>query len=184
MQYLLGFVSGILAAGFGAWFTIWLEKQRDLKQDQDIYDAFKEELISNLEMLSANCTELEKELEIVDDQQHFLSSLTPFYLPTWDVLKFRLPKQLADKQTFRKLALTMHLILLVNNEIAAREKFKIDGAALTGFSQTLKKRNELLIRRHIKLLLNILSLKEILGLEIDFHSPSKSLMNAVEKNSD
>lgn len=179
-QYLIGLISGILAAGFGAWLTTWLENRKEKERDQNVFEAFKEELISNLEMLSANCVELEQEISIADKDQHLLSNITPFYFPTWDILKTRIPKELANKETFRQLALTMHLVLLINDEISSRERFKINGVALSNFAQTLKKRDQLLVLRHVKLLMRIFELKEELGLKIDFNSPSQTLMDAVE----
>jgi len=175
-QYLLGLASGITAAGFGAWLTSLLENNREKVRDNNIFEAFKEEVVSNLEMLSANCIELEEEIKWLGKDQHLLSTLTPYYFSTWDILKTHIPKSLTDKEAFRQLALTMHLILLINNEIASREQFKINNIALTGFGKTLKKRNEILLEHHIKLLKRILELKEVLGLNIEFSSPSKRLM--------
>lgn len=181
MQYLLGLVSGILAAGFGVWLTFRLESQRESKRDNNIFEAFKEEIISNLEMLSANCVQLEEELSIAKKDLHLLTTLTPYYFSTWDILKTHLPKELANKEIFRQLALTMHLILLINNEIASREQFKINNLTIFGFGDTLKKRNELLLHRNVKLLKRILELKKALGLEIEFSSPSLTLKKAIGK---
>ena len=180
-QYILGLVSGILAAGFGAWFTSWLESRRENARDENIFEAFKEEIISNMEMLSANCVELEQELSVVDSEQHLLTALTPYYFSTWDILKTRLPKELSSKETFRQLALTMHLSLLINNEIESREHFKINSGAMTNFSITLKKRDELLLLRHVKLLTRLLELKDLIGLQIEFRSPSQTLKDAVKE---
>jgi hypothetical protein len=63
-QYLLGLVSGVLVTAFGVWLSGQLESRKDKLTDRNIFEAFKEELINNLEMLSANCVELENELLI------------------------------------------------------------------------------------------------------------------------
>ncbi|MFA7244545.1 MAG: hypothetical protein WC080_04655 [Patescibacteria group bacterium] len=180
MQYLLGLISGILATGFGVLLTFRLESQQESKRDTNIFEAFKEEIISNLEMLSANCIHLEEEISILEDK-HLLSTLTPYYFSTWDILKTHLPKELAGKETFRQLALTMHLILLINNEIASRELYKINNLTVTNFGQTLKKKDQILLDRNVKLLTRILELKKELGLEIEFNSPSPTLMEAMGK---
>jgi hypothetical protein len=75
----------------------------------------------------------------------------------------------------------MHLSLLTNNEMASREQFKINGAALTNFPQTLKKRDELLLMRNAELLKRTLKLKKVLGLNVEFSSPSQTLKNAMEE---
>lgn len=90
-----------------------------------------------------------------------------------------MPSELASKEVFRQLSLTMHLVVLVNGEMASREQFKITGSALGNFSQTLKKRDEILLVRKVKLLERILKLKEVLGLNIAFSSPSQTLKQAI-----
>lgn len=178
-QYLLGLVSGMLVTGFGVWLTGLLENRKDQLTDRNIFEAFKEELLSNLEMLSANCVELEDELGVVESSQHTLTALTPYYFSTWDILKTHLPDELSSKEIFRQLSLTMHLSLLTNNEMASREQFKINSSALTNFHQTLKKRDELLLMRNAELLKRILKLREVLELSASFSSPSRTLKQAM-----
>lgn len=181
VQYLLGLASGIVAASIGAYVTVWLEGRKEARKDQSVLQAFKEELISNIEMISANSIELESEIEITDNDQHLLTGLTPYYFPTWDLLKTRIPKKLSGEDVLRKLGLLMHFALLINNEIESRENFKINGAALTGFADTLKKRDQLLLMRNEKLLVSIMDLREDLDMKIDFKSKSKSLSEAAKR---
>lgn len=178
-QYLLGLVSGMLVTGFGVWLSGLLASHKDKLTDRNIFKAFKEELLSNLEMLSANCVELENELDVVGSDQHSLTALTPYYFSTWDILKTHIPDELSSKAIFRQLSLTMHLSLLTNNEIAAREQFKSNGVALTNFSEMLRKRDELLLMRNAELLKRILKLREVLGLNMSFSSPSHTLTQTV-----
>lgn len=180
MQYFLGLLSGILVTGFGVWLSSRVENQKEKQRDNNIFEAFKEEIISNLEMLSSNCIQLEEEISIIGNS-HLLSTLTPYYFSTWDILKTHLPRELAQKETFRQLALTMHFTLLINNEISSRELFKINNLTVTNFGQTLKKRDQLLLDRHVKLLLRILDLKNELKLNIEFSSPSPTLTKAANK---
>jgi hypothetical protein len=182
-QYILGLVSGVAAASFGSWLTNWFEQKNDKARDKNIFEAFKEEIITNLEMLSANSVELEKEVAVVAEDQHLLTTLTPYYFSTWDILKTHIPPELSGKEIFRQLALTMHLSLLINAEMESRERFKVSGAALTNFSQTLGKRDQLLLMRNIKLLTQILELNKQLGIEIAFSSPATSLREVLGSTS-
>jgi hypothetical protein len=180
LSWLTLFFGGFVGAASVLGLERVLDSRKDKLRDKNIFEAFKEEIVSNLEMLSANCVELEEELKIVDSNQHLLTALTPFYFSTWDILKTHVPAELTNKEVFRQLSLTMHLTLLINNEIESREQFKLNGAALSNFSQTLKKRDQLLLMRHEKLLTEILKLKKDLGLNVDFSSPSTSLKQVVK----
>src|SRR6202012_137200 len=144
-QYLLGLISGIIAASIGAYVTVRLEGRKEAQKDKNVFEAFKEELISNLEMISANSVELEGEIDVADNNEHLLTGLAPYYFPTWELLKTRIPNELSSKLILRKLSLLMHFVLVINNEIESRENFKINGMALTNFGATLKKWDQLLL---------------------------------------
>jgi len=73
----------------------------------------------------------------------------------------------------------MHISLLMNSEMASRGRFKINGSSLTNFSQTLKKRDELLLMRHTTLLEQLRTLREDLGLTVGFTSPSQTVTPAM-----
>jgi hypothetical protein len=180
MQYFLGLIAGTVAACTGSWFAFTLQKRKDRELDQHIFNAFKEEIISNLEMLSANCNELEKEIAIAGSEE-LITGLSPFYFPTWDILKLHVPKELADKDAFRQIALVMHLTLVANNEIKARDQFKINGISTHGYKDELKARDESIIERHAALLKKFLGLMETLDMQIKFSSPSKRLTEAINK---
>lgn len=175
--YIIGAITALVAASVGAYLTFRFDLLRSKSEDESVFEAFKEELISNLEMLSANSVELEEELAEINVER--LVPLSPLYMPTWAILKTHVPKQLADKEIFRKLALTMHLMLVINEHVRAREAFKINGISTNGYNETLAQRDNNILILNARLLKRILELRETLGLKIEFSSHrSKTLTTA------
>lgn len=172
-------IIALIGACTGAYLTYLFEVARSRREDKSIFEAFKEELISNLEMLSANSVELEEEVADMDAER--LAPLSPLYIPTWDILKTHLPKQLADKEVFRKLALTMHLMLVINEHVRSREAFKINGISTNGYNATLKERDNNILILNARLLKRILELRAALGLNIEFSSHRSKTLTAANK---
>jgi hypothetical protein len=177
--YILGAVTAIVAAGIGAYLTFRFDILRGKQEDESVFEAFKEELISSIEMLSANSVELEEEVKWIGVER--LSPLSPLYIPTWDVLKTRLPMQLASKDVFRKLALTMDLMLVINEHERSREAFKINGVSIHNYSNTLAQRDNNILILNARLLKRILELREALGLKIEFSSHRSETLTTANK---
>lgn len=179
MAYIIGAVIALVAAAVGAYLTFRFDLLRSKSEDDSIFEAFREELIGNLEMLSANSVELEEEIAEIGTER--LAPLSPLYIPTWDILKTHVPKQLADKEVFRKLALTMHLMLVINEHVRSREAFKINGISTNGYANTLAQRDNNILILNARLLKRILALREALDLKIEFSSHRSKTLTAANK---
>jgi hypothetical protein len=177
--YIIGAITALVAAAIGAYLTFRFDVFRSKSEDESVFEAFKEELINNLEMLSANSVELEEELDAIDVER--LSPLSQLYMPTWDILKTHVPKQLANKDIFRNLALTMQLMLNINEHVRSREAFKINGISTNGYANTLAQRDNNILILNARLLKRILTLREALGLMIEFSSHRSKTLTAANK---
>lgn len=149
-EWLLGFIGGIIATVIGFVLTmLWdiSKSSRDIQEkEKQIMLVFKEELKYNLFILSSNLDLIDQELKIIDSKQSIVNP--PIMLKTgfWDLLKFHLPKKLAEKDTLKTISDVVQLSEEFNEIIRSRENFRNNNRALSSYGLQMKSYDQILVK--------------------------------------
>jgi hypothetical protein len=125
-EWLKGAVAGIVATLLGFLFSIFWDLykyRRDRKeQDSSLISALKQELEFNSRTMNRNIKTIEKELELIKDNNLVV---TPIYLiqtDVYDVIKISMPSKIAKKQDiYLKLQLLYYYIHNTNQIIRSTQ---------------------------------------------------------------
>lgn len=143
---ILGFV---LAIGWDVLKTRRVTRRRDVS----LLTAARAEVKAIQSTVQNNQNLIERELQVLTEQQHLLNPLDPVEGGFWDVVKLDPPRWLLlEPETLAQVRTVARLTAQVNEMIRSRETFRVGSKALSNFSEHLEKYDQLLIQFQSELL--------------------------------
>lgn len=149
-EWLMGGLFGLLATLLVFLLQMWwdnskLERERSEK-DEATYSALKEELSDNIKILTNNVRFIEKDLELLEVDKQILTPLDMLRDSSWELARLSQPRQLKTKPSAFTDLQDLYLVVRHTNEaIRSRETHRINNKALSGYVQTLKNFDKILL---------------------------------------
>lgn len=146
----MGGLFGLLATLLVFLLQMWwdnskLERERSEK-DEATYSALKEELSDNIKILTNNVRFIEKDLELLEVDKQILTPLDMLRDSSWELARLSQPRQLKTKPSAFTDLQDLYLVVRHTNEaIRSRETHRINNKALSGYVQTLKNFDKILL---------------------------------------
>jgi len=166
-SWLAGFLSGVIATIIGFLLTMFwdiFKYNRDAgNRDRAVLTAVKEEMISNLDILSSNQKMLQQELTVLPEKRSMVGPLCLLQEGIWDLVKINLPSRLTKDNTLlliRKLSLLTNEI---NEIIRSRENYRINNGAMSNYSDRIKLYDEILLPKCSEIIVLFEELQKQLG---------------------
>lgn len=136
-----------------------LVEQRS-ERDIAVSFALKDELETNLRVVSGNLTFLKEELAALDKNQSMVGPLKSLQSGAWDLLKVYIPPKLSQrKQTIQKLEEVAYAVARINEEISSRESYRISNGAMDNYTRRMKIYDQILegeLTQLMKMLLDVI----------------------------
>ena len=165
-EWIKGFISGVIATIIGFILTMLWDIYKSIRETKEregrVLLAIKEDLNSNIVILSDNFDLISKELEYIKSGTSLVNPLVPLKTGFWELVKIYLPKKLVKEDILIKIRDIVRNSEHINEMIQSRENFRIHNMALTNFGAQLKKYDGIILEQ----MQNILDLIDQLSIPL------------------